>query len=104
MEVELHDHGVDKSSRNREESKVSEKKKANDDVVIDINDEDIGGPRNSVEGSKVCRICLEFGNGGADSHQLIQLGCDCKGGLALSHHNCAAAWFSHKGNTYVTAA
>lgn len=74
-----------------DEKKVGEEEVKKGDsiemVVIEIKDE-----KNS---EKVCRICQE------SFPQIIDLGCDCKGELGLSHHSCAATWFSFKGDRYV---
>ncbi|KAJ7521633.1 hypothetical protein O6H91_19G062000 [Diphasiastrum complanatum] len=40
-----------------------------------------------------CRICLESIN-----RDGLQLGCCCKGDLALAHKNCAIKWFSIRRN------
>lgn len=104
MEFESHDHGVDKSSRIREENKVTEAadKKPNDDVLVAINDGN-GGARDSEssKAEKLCRICHFSDDESSGESQLIALGCDCKGELGVSHLSCAVAWFSRKGNGYV---
>lgn len=47
----------------------------------------------------VCRICkLEVGSYGQG---LIELGCSCKGDLAIAHRQCAETWFKLKRNEYV---
>ncbi|KAH6795533.1 hypothetical protein C2S51_036519 [Perilla frutescens var. frutescens] len=98
---------VDKSSRNREESKISEEVENGDsrgkkgDVVVDINGDDNGRSRNSDEDSNaenLCRICHFSDDESTGDSQLIKLGCDCRGELGVSHRNCADAWFSQKGN------
>ncbi|CAI9096585.1 OLC1v1032767C1 [Oldenlandia corymbosa var. corymbosa] len=48
---------------------------------------------------KLCRIChLNNEQSSSRSPELIQLGCNCKEELGLSHRHCAEAWFKHKGN------
>lgn len=81
-------------SRNGEEvengdSRAAEKASNRDHVVINLNNE-------SPKAEKVCRICHLDSSG--PGQELIPLGCDCRGELGLSHHNCAEAWFSQKGN------
>ncbi|KAL8506386.1 hypothetical protein ACS0TY_017316 [Phlomoides rotata] len=80
MEVGLHE-----GSRNPEEEERGLKKASNEDVVMNLNCE-------SPKAQNVCRICH------LDSSEVVPLGCDCRGELGLSHHNCAEAWFSQKGN------
>ncbi|KAL8510808.1 hypothetical protein ACS0TY_017581 [Phlomoides rotata] len=82
MEVGLHE-----GSRNPEEEERGLKKASNEDVVMNLNCE-------SPKAQNVCRICH------LDSSEVVPLGCDCRGELGLSHHNCAEAWFSQKGNIF----
>lgn len=53
-----------------------------------------------VENERICRICHlsaeESGNKGVVD--LMELGCGCKGELAVAHLPCAEAWFKVKGN------
>ncbi|XP_057796200.1 uncharacterized protein LOC131012293 [Salvia miltiorrhiza] len=77
-----------------EENKICEEggKKWNDDVLVAIK-EDSGSKR-----EKLCRICHFSDDESSGESQLMTLGCDCRGELGVSHPNCAALWFSRKGN------
>ncbi|CAN8287534.1 unnamed protein product [Cochlearia groenlandica] len=59
---------------------------------------------------RICRIC-HFGNDQSEndyddddrvfgdlSHDLIEIGCNCKNGLGLAHVHCAITWFKIRGN------
>ncbi|KAK9285227.1 hypothetical protein L1049_024415 [Liquidambar formosana] len=53
----------------------------------------------NLDREKVCRIChLSSDQTSSGSVGLIQLGCDCKDELGISHRYCAEAWFKRKGN------
>ncbi|KAL0320388.1 UNVERIFIED_CONTAM: hypothetical protein Sradi_5300300 [Sesamum radiatum] len=109
MEAETPDQ-VNKTSRNSEQTKVSEavnwsddeppaggerdvearKKAAEGGFVIDMS-RNVSG--NSKEAEKACRIC-HF----SEDSELFLLGCDCRGELGVAHRVCAEAWFLQKGN------
>lgn len=64
-------------------------------VVVDMTlEEDLGA-------EKVCRICHLSNEQSSGSPELIQLGCNCREDLAISHRHCAEAWFKQKGNRLV---
>ncbi|KAL6542478.1 hypothetical protein OROMI_024080 [Orobanche minor] len=46
----------------------------------------------------VCNADLELGSGNRQD-RLIELGCACKGDLALAHYACALKWFINHGST-----
>lgn len=56
---------------------------------------------------RVCRIChlasdqASEPKTGTSTSELIQLGCDCKDELGISHSHCAEAWFKLKGNRFL---
>ncbi|KAK9683430.1 hypothetical protein RND81_10G140700 [Saponaria officinalis] len=84
-----------------------------DEVVVDIESGGGGGGDGDVaalvESSKVsvhlskierdCRIChLSLDGSDPESGLPIELGCCCKGDLAVAHKHCAEAWFKIRGN------
>ncbi|KAL9241247.1 hypothetical protein vseg_015378 [Gypsophila vaccaria] len=78
-------------------SKTSRVGEENACTIIDMMDVD------DEEEEKVCRICQmgrsdEVVEGGVENGKLMDLGCNCKGDLALAHFHCAYAWFLHQGN------
>lgn len=47
-----------------------------------------------------CRIChLRLVGEDGEHGSAIELGCSCKGDLAVAHKQCAETWFRIKGNT-----
>ncbi|KAL3509112.1 hypothetical protein ACH5RR_028513 [Cinchona calisaya] len=71
------------------------------------------GPKEQINGShvvnvkvneehlreeKICRICHLSNEASSGSSELIQLGCNCRGELEISHRVCAEAWFKQRGN------
>lgn len=52
-----------------------------------------------LKAEKICRIChLGSEPSSSGSSELIQLGCDCRGELGISHRSCAETWFKQRGN------
>ncbi|KAH0656430.1 hypothetical protein KY285_031312 [Solanum tuberosum] len=63
------------------------------EVVIDIDKKtECSDENQAIE--IVCRIC----HLNDESMEILQLGCDCKGELAVCHRPCAEAWFNQRGN------
>ncbi|KAM7497981.1 hypothetical protein LguiA_022395 [Lonicera macranthoides] len=56
-----------------------------------------------IGGEKECRIChlSREEEEEEENHNLIELGCACKGELGVSHLSCAQTWFKLKGNRYL---
>lgn len=75
-----------------EEVKESDKTEKGAEVVIDIDDKSESSE--NEEKGKVCRIC----HLNDESMEILQLGCDCKAELGVSHRHCAQAWFNQRGN------
>ncbi|KAI5661902.1 hypothetical protein M9H77_21225 [Catharanthus roseus] len=70
-----------------------------DDCVLDVDSGEINGG-DCVE-EQICRIC-HLNDEAASSPGvggLMQLGCNCRGELGLSHPYCAETWFKHRGNS-----
>ncbi|KAI3979128.1 hypothetical protein MKX01_016953 [Papaver californicum] len=94
---------MSKLSVEKLKAKVSEPEKHNS-VVIDINNHNHNNcgtleEVDSKDGERVCRICHLSSDRPSDAtSELIQLGCDCKDELGISHRHCAEAWFKLKGN------
>ncbi|KAM7503317.1 hypothetical protein LguiB_002221 [Lonicera macranthoides] len=51
-----------------------------------------------IGGEKECRICHLSREEEEENHNLMELGCACKGELGVSHLSCAQTWFKLKGN------
>ncbi|MCL7029139.1 hypothetical protein MKW94_012911 [Papaver nudicaule] len=96
---------MSKLSAEKLKAKVSEPEKHNCHV-IDINNNHTHNNNcgtleegDSKDGERVCRICHLSSDRPSDAtSELIQLGCDCKDELGISHRHCAEAWFKLKGN------
>jgi hypothetical protein len=67
-------------------------------VELCVVDGDGGGAQaGGSEGADVCRVCM----GGAEEETgdgpLVELSCNCRGGMRLAHAACAEKWFLSRG-------
>ncbi|XP_022926134.1 uncharacterized protein LOC111433334 [Cucurbita moschata] len=73
-------------------------------VLINVRQKGGKGFNEEWNGERVCRIChlasdqASGAKTGTSTSELIQLGCDCKDELGITHTHCAEAWFKLKGN------
>ncbi|CAN4103212.1 unnamed protein product [Withania somnifera] len=75
-----------KETDNLDSTKCGKQIERGSEVVINI-DENEGT-------EQMCRIC----HLNDESMEILELGCDCKGELGVSHRHCAQAWFNQRGN------
>ncbi|ERM98327.1 hypothetical protein AMTR_s00170p00024360 [Amborella trichopoda] len=71
--------------------------------VIDIKgdgEEKVEFESREKAGEPVCRVCHFCSVNHSGPSDLMNLGCGCKGDLAMAHKQCAEAWFKVKGDRY----